>query len=236
MEIAELLSLSGKKVLEIGAGTGFITAELAKHAKSVTALEVDADLVPELEERLAGCKNVKIIVADAMEFPLSGFDCVFGALPYHLSSPLLFRIIEAGAPNAVLVVQKEFGERLAATPGSKDWSRLSAMAQAGYDCRVVDVIPAECFYPAPTVDSAIVHLSAKPASKRVALDAPLVAALFQHKNQGVKKALLHSAHSLGMGKEQLAKFAASLPAAIAGKRPRGLSLSELAELSRLLRA
>jgi 16S rRNA (adenine1518-N6/adenine1519-N6)-dimethyltransferase len=233
MEIAERLPLLGKSVLEIGAGTGFLTAELAKHAKTVTAVEVDPDLLSELKEQLAGAKNVKIKIADALEFDLSGYDCIFGALPYHLSSPLLFRILATGCPDAVLVLQKEFAERLCGAPGSKDWSRLSAMAQADYDATLVDVIPAHCFFPIPNVDSAIVHLTRKPLSKRVSLNAELVAALFQHKNQNVKKSLLHSAHALKIDETALSRFADSLPKELSSKRPRALTLSELSELSRL---
>ncbi len=236
MEIAELLPLSGKKVLEIGAGTGLLTIELARHARQVVAIEVDGDLEPELSERLGKFKNVKIVIADAMSAKLSGFDCIFGALPYHLSSPLLFRILESGVSNAVVVVQHEFGERLAAAPGTKDWSRLSAMVQADYGATVVDVIPAGCFYPKPEVDSAIVHLARKPASGRVVLDASLMAALFQHKNQSVRKALLHSGRTLGKDRTALAHFANSLSPGLSSKRPRILSLDELCELSRLFKA
>ncbi len=231
-QIAQVLPLGGETVLEIGAGTGLLTAELAKRAKKVVAVEIDSQLIPTLEERLAKKKNVEIACADALEFDFSPYKLFFGALPYHISSPLLFKILESKFEHAVLVVQAEFGNRLVAQPGSSGWSRLSVMTQAVAKPEIIDYIPAVCFSPPPKVDSVIVHLQALPKEKRAKLDAKLVAALFTHKNQGVKKALLHSERMLGAEKQDLKKLLGKMPASLVEKRVRTLLMDELIALSK----
>lgn len=230
-EISELLP-RGESVLEIGAGTGLLTAELAKRAKKVVAVEIDAELLPRLEERLQKQKNVRIVHADALEFDFSPYKFIFGAIPYRISSPLLFKILATDFKQAVVVVQAEFGQRLVAQPGSADWSRLSVMVQSVCAPKIVDCIPAVCFSPPPRVDSVIVRLQALPKEKRIKLDEQLVSALFQHKNQSVRKALLHSERVLGKEKSELKKLLEKMPADLVEKKVRRLSLSEIAELSK----
>ncbi len=224
---ADALPLEGKTVLEIGAGTGVLTSALARRAKRVIALEIDSRLREQLLKRTAGFKNVEINFVDARKFNFTGFKTIFGNLPYHASTSLLLKILESGFKEAVLCLQKEFAERLTARPGSREWSRLSVAAQANADVEILFQIPRFAFTPVPKVDSAIVLLK---KNKKFELDATLVNALFQHKNQTVKNALLHSARALGLEKKAL--FAAlEKIGKEKEKKVRMLSLGELQALS-----
>jgi len=228
-KIAAAIPLRGKTVLEIGAGTGILTRALAKRAKRVVAIEIDAKLARSLAE--SAPKNVEVIHADALAFNSAGFDTVFGNLPYHLSSPLLFRILESDFEKAVVMLQKEFALRLVAEPDEDDYSRLTVMAQAKADVELLGEVTREHFDPQPQVDSILVLLKRK--TKPVPLDADLVNALFQHKNQTVRNAFEHSAYALGKDKDELRAFANSLE--VKDRRVRSLSLDELAWLGKKFR-
>lgn len=227
--ISGVVPLKGKRVLEIGAGTGTLTKALAEKAGFVLAIEVDERLLPELRQNLSGFDDVEIVCGNALKADFSGFKTVFGNLPYHLSSPFLFKILESGFMEAVLMLQKEFAERLTARPGSKDWSRLAVMTQSVADVEVVGFVPRTEFTPVPRVDSAIVLLR---ANRKHDLNPLLVNALFQHKNQSVKNSLLHSAKFLNKTKKEILSFLDSLePQNLKDKKVRTLELKELADLS-----
>ena len=225
--IAETIPLTGKSVLEIGAGKGALTTELAKRAKSVRAIEVDEKLFPSLLSATNEFGNVECVRADARKSSFNGFDAVYGNLPYHLSSELLFKLLESEFKQAVFLLQKEFAERVVAEPGSSDWSRLAVMAQARSHPSLQGFVPRTCFKPVPRVDSAILLLEAR--SKPLAVDEELVRLLFQHKNQSVKKALEHSRKTLGLSKQGARSLAEKTP--LCDRRVRTLSLEELVLLS-----
>jgi len=215
-------------VLEIGAGTGVLTNALARRAKRVIALEIDSRLREQLLKRVKEFKNVEVNFVDAREFNFAGFKTIFGNLPYHASTPLLFKILESGFEEAVLCLQKEFAERLVAQPGSRDWSRLSVFVQANADVKMLFEVPRFAFTPVPRVDSAVVLLK---KNKKFKLDAKLVNALFQHKNQSVKNALLHSKRALGASEKRLLEFINWIGEKKREKKVRMLALSELQALS-----
>lgn len=227
-EIASAVPLEGKTVLEIGAGTGVLTKALARKAGRVVAIEVDESLKLELEENLRSIKNVELVFEDALEFDFVGFKTIFGNLPHHISSPLLFKILESGFEEAVLCFQKEFGERVVAQPGSREWSRLSVMTQAACEPKLLFLIPRRAFKPVPKTDSIVVYLRKK--VKPIALNAILVNALFQHKNQSVKNALLHSTRFLKKTRGEVKEFIEALE--LSDKKVRELRLEELQKISR----
>ncbi len=107
-------------VLEVGAGLGFLTPLLSRDCKKVIAVEVDPKLVRILKEQLRGLENVDLIEGDILKVSLPPFNKVVSAPPYSISSPLLFRLLERKFDLAVLILQKEFAERLAASVGSRD--------------------------------------------------------------------------------------------------------------------
>jgi 16S rRNA (adenine1518-N6/adenine1519-N6)-dimethyltransferase len=230
-EIAESLGdLKKESVLEIGAGTGLLTKKLCENARKVTALEIDEELKPELEKNLRGFNNVEIIFCDARDYELNE-KIVFGNLPYHLSSELLFKVLKSGFQKAVLCLQKEFGERLTAGAGEKNYSRLSVMAQNACEPKILFTVDREKFSPVPKTDSVVVLLERK--KKRFKLNPNLVNALFQHKNQSVKNALKHSAKFFGKTKQEMTAAAGGLRE-LAGKKVRDLTLQELEEISETL--
>ncbi|MFH1107086.1 MAG: 16S rRNA (adenine(1518)-N(6)/adenine(1519)-N(6))-dimethyltransferase RsmA [Candidatus Micrarchaeota archaeon] len=220
----DLADLSGQTVLEIGAGLGVVTEYLAGRAKRVIAMEIDDDAIAEITRRTAGLKNVEVVKADALRASL-GYPVVVGFLPYHVSTPILVRLLHSDFGDAILCLQKEFAVRMAAEPDSPEYSRLSVLSQSRADLEIMGVVPRSAFSPVPKVDSVLVYLH---RNKKFSLDDRLVSALFQHKNQSVKNALLHSARALAVEKEALKRIVPSLP--FKDRRVRSLSISELEEL------
>ncbi len=225
-EVASALPLEGKRVLEIGAGTGVLTVALAaKKPRKLVALETDEELIPRLREKVAHFDNVQIVCADLRNYSFKGFDLVVGNIPFYLSSLILFKALESKA-DGLFLVQREFAQRLVAKPGSPDWGRLSVNAQNKSDVSVVLEVSRYSFSPPPEVDASVVVLKRK---KPMAIDEKLVEALFSHKNQKVKKAFEHSAHIFGLEKKEAKAAAVKLP--FAEYRVKDLTLGQWVELS-----
>jgi len=204
----EYAAPAGRTVLEIGPGFGFLTRMLAAAgAKSVVAVEKDADLIPILGAELAGCKNVEVVHADFLELrPPPPADVVVSNVPYSISSPLLFALADMAPSRAVLCLQREFVARMKAPPGSREYSRLSLSAQAAFRFEGVERVPAGAFYPRPAVDSAIVSL-APTGSPLSEPESRIASLLFMHKKKTVRSALADSAEALGMGKDGVRRAA-----------------------------
>jgi 16S rRNA (adenine1518-N6/adenine1519-N6)-dimethyltransferase len=150
-------------VVELGAGLGHLTRALARSGARVVAVERDRDLVPILE-RLE-LPNVRVLAGNAAELDfaaVAGVDrpVVVGNLPYQLSSPILFEVLEqrAHVRRAVFLLQKEVAGRLAASPGGRDYGLLSVLLQAFANVGVVFEVSAHHFHPQPKVDSALVRI------------------------------------------------------------------------------
>jgi 16S rRNA (adenine1518-N6/adenine1519-N6)-dimethyltransferase len=157
----------GELVLEIGPGLGFLTEALLASGANVIAVELDNDLIPRLQHKFAAQISVgqlMLIHGDALTVdleslaPTSGSWHVIANIPYHVTSPLLHRLLLLAVPPAriVLLVQLEVAERVAAAPG--DWSYLTAFVQARTAASIVARVPREAFDPVPGVDSAILLL------------------------------------------------------------------------------
>jgi 16S rRNA (adenine1518-N6/adenine1519-N6)-dimethyltransferase len=156
----------GERMLEIGPGQGALTEGLLDSGAQLDVIELDRDLIPLLTAKFASEPRFQLHQGDALKFDFSSLDPaphslrVVGNLPYNISTPLIFHLLN----NAALIrdmhfmLQKEVVERLAAGPGGKDWGRLSIMVQ--YHCRVEHLfnVGPGAFNPPPKVDSAIVRL------------------------------------------------------------------------------
>ena len=156
-------------VLEIGAGKGDLTAQLAQRSRKVYALEIDQRLCPLLGMRLMAYDNCQVIQGDILKFDINKFVeenkirqkiKVIGNIPYYISSPIIEHLIEyrQAISAAFLTVQKEFGQRAKAFPGSKVYGSFSCFVQ--YYCRALILfkISRNCFRPTPNVESCFLAL------------------------------------------------------------------------------
>lgn len=162
--IADLAEVNeSDTILEIGPGLGTLTSELLRRAGNVLAVEFDAELARKLPGQFPG-KNLEVINQDILTFDLSrlpdGYKVVAN-VPYYITSKIVQLLMTAtNKPSiAVLLVQKEVAERLAAKPG--DMSILAVSAQLYADVSLGDVVPAALFTPPPKVDSQVVVLKAR---------------------------------------------------------------------------
>ena len=156
------------RVLEIGSGLGALTVPIAQAASHVTAVEKDSRLIPLLEQALdsENIKNVEIINKDIFKVDLKEMAkdkklVVIGNLPYNISSQILFRLVEERSciEKAFLMFQKELAKRIIASPGGRDYSRLSAVVQYAADVSFVAHIGPSSFFPKPDVESTILRFN-----------------------------------------------------------------------------
>ncbi|MGD2250039.1 MAG: 16S rRNA (adenine(1518)-N(6)/adenine(1519)-N(6))-dimethyltransferase RsmA [Candidatus Methanofastidiosia archaeon] len=179
-------------VLEIGPGLGVLTAELAQRADKVIAVEKDKTCVEILTTEY-DFDNVEIITADILECHLPEFDRVISNIPFHLSSPITFKLLNYAFDTGILFYQKEFAHRMVVTPPSSEASRLSVMVHLTANCHIVTMVPRHAFYPVPRTDSALVQITPFTCSPVDPWVATVIKGLFTHKNKLVKNALYKSA-------------------------------------------
>ena len=186
----------GDSMVEIGPGTGTLTAELARALERLHVVEIDRELAAQLAERFPG-GNVVIHRADALDFDFGELPApvrVVGNLPYNISTPLLFRIAELGERlrDAVFMLQKEVVERMVAAPGTPEYGRLSVMLQYRFAMALVLRVPPGAFTPPPKVDSAVVRMTPlgddRPKARDEALFARIVAAAFSQRRKTLRNA------------------------------------------------
>ncbi len=149
-------------VIEIGPGQGAITALIAPQVKRLICVETDRDLIETLQEKFKGL-SVEIIHADFLKWKLPSLPekvKIVGNIPYNISTPIIEKLIEdrRALKEAFLTVQLEFGNRLAAAAGSKEYGSLSCFVQFYAQVQVLFKIKSSAFKPPPRVDSCFVHL------------------------------------------------------------------------------
>lgn len=146
-------------VIEIGPGQGAITRLIAPQVKQVVCVEKDRDLIGVLTQEFEG-SNVEIVHADFLQWVFPHNVKVIGNIPYYISTPILEKLIEnrANISQAYLTVQLEFGQRLAAKSGGKEYGALTCFVQYWADVQLLFKIKSSCFRPAPKVDSCFVRL------------------------------------------------------------------------------
>jgi 16S rRNA (adenine1518-N6/adenine1519-N6)-dimethyltransferase len=157
---------AGDQVLELGAGTGVLTRELAKHARRVVAVELERDMLSLLAETTRHFANVELVERNMLYVDPAG---VFGSeayklvanLPYYITAPTFRHFLESTNPPRLLVVmvQYEVAQRIVAEPG--DLSLLGVSVQFYGKPKIIAHVPARAFYPAPKVDSAILRIDLK---------------------------------------------------------------------------
>ncbi|MFD1773631.1 16S rRNA (adenine(1518)-N(6)/adenine(1519)-N(6))-dimethyltransferase RsmA [Paenibacillus rhizophilus] len=159
--------------LEIGPGIGALTERLAQTAGAVTAVEIDQRLIPILQKVLSPYPHVKIRHADVLKVDLHElFSEDFGEvskvsvvanLPYYVTTPILMKLLEEKLPlaNIVVMIQKEVAERMAASPGGKDYGSLSIAVQYYSEPELICTVPHTVFIPQPNVESAVIRLKVR---------------------------------------------------------------------------
>lgn len=230
----------GEVCLELGPGLGHLTRHLLGTGAKVTAVERDRDMVRALAlQRLEGLTIVEANAAE-VDFALAaGADqvVVVGNLPYHLSSPILFEVLDQAAhvPRAVFTLQKEVVERLAAPVGERAGGVLTVMLALHFDVTHCFDVPAHLFHPPPKVDSAVVKLTRLPQPRAAVTDEARFRRVVKAGFAQRRKTLLNSLKSdkaLGEGVDWPAVLAA---AGVDGqRRAETLSVEEFAALERAL--
>ena len=162
----------GWGIIEIGAGVGVLTAELARRADKVVCIEIDSRLLPVLDETLAEFDNIKIVNEDVLKVDLhrlieqefAGMPvAVCANLPYYITSPIIMNLLEAHLPIASLtvMVQKEAAARLCAEPGSREVGAVSIAVRYYSDPKILFQVSRGSFLPAPDVDSTVIRLDVR---------------------------------------------------------------------------
>ena len=198
-------------ILEIGAGIGTLTIEIAKKAKKVIAIEQDPKICEILANRLKEEKisNVELINDDALKVDFPKFTKIISNLPYQISSPITFKFLDYDFDLAVLMYQKEFADRMNGEVASKNYSRLSAMLYFRCDVEKLTDVSQESFIPKPQIDSTVVKLT--PKENQISPDefkvySKFTKALFQHRNKKIRNALIDSRHIISnIDKKELNK-------------------------------
>ena len=235
----------GSPIVELGAGTGALTAPLAATAAPLIAIERDRELAVLLRQRFAAAPRLWVVEANAAcldvahalaEVDLSGPARVAGNLPYQLASRILVHL--AGQASAVaggvFMVQKEVGERLSAAPGSRAFSLLSVLVQRAFTVSPLFDVPASAFFPRPKVTSQVVSFSRRPGPC-LASDPALVATArlaFSARRRTLARVL---ADRLGVGRDATAEVISSIGLAPAA-RAETLQLEDFARLGAALSA
>jgi 16S rRNA (adenine1518-N6/adenine1519-N6)-dimethyltransferase len=193
----------GDEVLEVGAGTGVLTRELAKRARRVVAVEIERDMIALLRKTTGRYQNVELVTRSLLDLDPRE---VFGQeryklvanLPYYITAPTFRHFLESENPPCLLVVmvQYEVAQRIVAGPG--DLSLLGVSIQFYGRPEIVATVPARAFYPAPKVDSAIlrVEVNDQPPLTRKERDSffRVVQAGFAEKRKQLHNALTHHLH------------------------------------------
>ena len=230
-------------ILEIGAGKGDLTAQFAQSVKGVYALEIDQRLYPFLEQSLGVYKNCQIIKSDILKFKISKFLQdnkigqklkVIGNIPYYISSPIIEHLIgyRKNISVAFITVQREFGRRARAVPGSKEYGSFSCFVQYYCQCKILFEIKKNSFKPAPNVDSCFLSLEFREKPAVLVRDEGLFFKLIRTAFNQRRKTLRNSLDGL-VSQDRLENF---LQGAGIDKnvRPEDLSLEQFASLSNYL--
>jgi 16S rRNA (adenine1518-N6/adenine1519-N6)-dimethyltransferase len=191
-------------VLEVGAGFGVLTRVLSPLCGKVIAVEVDRRLVEALKKELTGFDNVVVVEGDVLEAAIPKFNKVVANPPFHISSPILFWLLEKSFDLAVLTFQKEFAKRLVADVGVKDYSRLTVETYYRAEVELLETVPKEAFFPLPDVDACMVRLKPRSVSpfrvKNEKVFHDLVRTLFTQRNRKVRNAVVVFLHKAGVEK------------------------------------
>jgi 16S rRNA (adenine1518-N6/adenine1519-N6)-dimethyltransferase len=186
----------GEPLVEIGPGLGAMTDPLVARSGKLTVIELDRDLAARLRKR----PELVVVESDVLKVDFAALAAdagarlrVVGNLPYNISTPILFHLLDAvdHIADQHFMLQKEVVDRMAASPGGKEYGRLSVMLQWRYDIENVLDVPPEAFDPPPRVDSAVVRMQPYPQPPKIdpALLGQLVTVAFSQRRKILRHTL-----------------------------------------------
>jgi 16S rRNA (adenine1518-N6/adenine1519-N6)-dimethyltransferase len=228
----------GETVLEIGPGRGILTRALNETGSKIFAIELDRSLDERLQKEFKDSPNVRIIQADALNYPFEDLPAPFAVvanLPYSISTPLLFRLLELRGriSRMVLMLQLEVAHRITAREGGKEYGLLTVGVQFYADPRLELVVPRGCFNPPPRVDSAVIQLKMRATPKVAVKDEAfffrVVRAGFGHRRKSLRNALKDGGFPADAVEQALS--AASITADNPQRRAETLSIEDFARLA-----
>lgn len=234
-------------VLEIGPGIGTMTQYLSEHAREVMAVEIDHNLIPILNETLAGYDNVVVLNEDILKVDIGKIAeeknqgrpiKVVANLPYYITTPIIMGLFEKKVPmdSLTVMVQKEVAQRMQAGPGTKDYGALSLAVQFYAEPYIVANVPPNCFMPRPKVGSAVIRLTRykdMPVKvKNEQLMFSIIRASFNQRRKTLQNGINNSS-ALHFSKEQVVEALGKMELSTT-IRGEALSLEQFARLSDLL--
>lgn len=235
------------RVLEVGPGRGALTSLLAEKGAQVLAVELDRELVPLLRHEFAAKGNVEIVQADILDADLprllqsrwDGKWKVAANLPYNISSQVLFKFLDNRElfSRLVLMLQKEVGERLAASPATKEYGVLSVFCGLHFNMTKAFVVKPGSFHPVPKVDSIVLQFDPLPNPRVDVGDEPFFRRVVKAAFSQRRKTLWNCLKSAELGTDEQGLLQALASSGIdPGRRGETLSLEEFAALARAIRA
>ncbi len=223
-------------VLEIGAGTGALTDRLLAIADHVTAIERDRDLAAFIRSEFAAeidDGRLDVMTGDAVSIDFPPFTACVSNLPYGASSEIIFRLVPLQHP-CVLMLQREFAERMAAAPATDAYGRLSVTAQHYATIELLEIVPPEAFVPQPAVESAIVRTSPREPSYHIPDEEAFldfVKAVFTQRRKTMRNAIRNTTHISRIPDPEAVIDLADPE--LMGARPERLTPADFAELATL---
>ena len=224
-------------VLEVGPGIGTLTQGIAESKARVVAVELDTRLLPVLATTLNGYDNVRVVHGDILkvnimeEVGAPSFK-VCANLPYYITTPIIFALLEKRLPmeRLVAMVQKEVAERMAAQPGGKEYGALSVAIQYYTEPEIAFLVPPTSFIPAPAVESAVIVCKRRIKPPVEVCDEGLFFRVVKAAFSLRRKMLSNSLKNMGIKSEQVAKWL-ELAGVDGKRRAETLSLEDFAKLT-----
>lgn len=233
---------AGDDIIEIGPGTGALTQHIVGRVRSLTAIELDDQLAAALQVRYGGRADVTVVHEDVMRVNLGDVanHKIVGNIPYNITSPLIFKLLERQArpSQLVLMVQKEVADRIVASAGHGEYGALTVGVQSVASAARLFVVPSGAFRPVPKVDSAVVRLVPhRPPRLSASEEADLrslTRAAFSWRRKQFQNILRHAA-GFGLTPTQVKEIEETTNLHMSN-RPEQLSPADFITLSRQLRA
>lgn len=241
--IVKSLDIQPKDViLEVGPGLGVLTQRIVRTGVRMFAVEMDTGMFKQLQDTLGTqWKNLTLINSDILDVEIGHLEPrvtkIVSNLPFQISSPFTFQMLDyKGFEKAVITYQLEFAQRLVASPGSKDYSRLSVMAYVKAQTKLLRRIKAGAFFPPPKVESAVVEMIPRQSPPFKMTDeayfAKVVESLFSQRRKTVKNSLRNCSKALCSDRDEFVKALSGLENK--DRRPEELSPEEINEISEKL--